>query len=75
MVIEGIFHRARYADAFGEAQENVILELYMTSAEKENLQNALMNRRMDTIQMVINTAAVEQKPATPDTPSTTSESW
>jgi len=75
MVIEGIFHRARYAEAFGEADENVILEIYMTKAERENLQNALMNRRMDVIQMVINSAAVAKTPTTTDTPNTTIESW
>ena len=55
MVIEGVFHRARYAEAFGQADESVVLELYMTAEEKSLLQTALINRTGDILQLIVPT--------------------
>jgi hypothetical protein len=73
MVIEGNFSHADFT-LVGNSSTLVRLELMLTNEETVKLQNALMNRRMDQMQMVINSAPPEAAPAT-DTPKTTSESW
>ena len=73
MVIEGSFERTDYT-LVGNERTLVKLELMLTSEETLKLQNALMNRRMDQIQLVINSAPQEVE-STTDTPKTSSESW
>jgi hypothetical protein len=73
MVIEGSFERTDYT-LVGNERTLVKLELMLTSEETLKLQNALMNRRMDQIQLVVNSAPQEVESPT-DTPKTTSESW
>lgn len=73
MVIEGSFERTDYT-LVGNERTLVKLELMLTNEETLKLQNALMNRRMDQIQLVINSAPQEVE-STTDTPKTSSESW
>jgi hypothetical protein len=73
MVIEGQFSRAEYT-LVGQENALVKMELMLTNEEAVKLQNALMNRRMDQIQFVVNSAPAEVDSPT-DTPKTTSESW
>lgn len=72
-MIEGSFSRAEYT-LVGNDKTLVKMELVLTNEEVTNLQNALMNRRMDQIQLVVNSAPQEVESPT-DTPKTTSESW
>jgi hypothetical protein len=75
MVIEGVFTRAEY-EASSSLTTNVTLKLGMTYVEAQKLQNALMNRRSDEIQMVIRSWVPEPEIEQPlDKPSTTQESW
>ncbi len=74
MVVEGQFISAEY-DAAKRTGTVVTVKMTLDHAELLKLQNGLMSRRMDTIQMVINSAAVAVAD-TKDTPSTpTTESW
>lgn len=75
MVIEGNFSRAEYT-LVGQESALVKMELMLTLEETVKLQNALMNRRMDQIQFVVNSAPPSWESETPhDTPKTTTESW
>lgn len=74
MVIEGEFVRARYEPEADRLQNRVTLELRLSDEELVKLQNGLAARRMDTIQMVINSSAVAVADPN-DTPSTSTESW
>lgn len=73
MVIEGVFSRADYT-ALGNHSTLVKMELMMTNTQLNKLQNALMNRRRNEIQLVVNSAEVDVAD-TDDTPKTTTESW
>ena len=75
MVIEGSFSRAEYT-LVGQEHALVKMELMLTNEETIKLQNALMNRRMDQIQFVVNSVPPSWESESPaDTPKTTSESW
>jgi hypothetical protein len=76
MVIEGIFVKASYDHEHQRrGQTRVTVEVMMDDNELTKLQNGLINRRMDAIQMVINSSVPEEKPVAADTPKTTIESW
>ena len=75
MVIEGNFSRAEYT-LVGQESALVKMELMLTNEEAVKLQNALMNRRMDQIQFVVNSATPSWESESPaDIPKTNLESW
>lgn len=73
MVIEGVFNRSSY-EHDGGPWVTTTLVLHLKTDEALKLQNALMNRRMDQVQLVVNSARQEVESPT-DTPKTTTESW
>jgi hypothetical protein len=74
MVIEGQFIKARYDAEAGRNNNRVTVELHLSDSELVKLQNGLANRRMDMVQMVINSSAVAVAGPN-DTPTTSTESW
>lgn len=73
MVVEGHFTRASY-ERYGRGRNVVTVTMELDDAELFKLQNGLAGRRMDKVQMVINSSAVVA--ANPgDTPTTSVESW
>lgn len=73
MVIEGLFERAVYGPAKNN-RTSVTVHMELNNAELAKLQSGLACRRMDLIQMVINSSAVVAvNPG--DTPTTSTESW
>lgn len=75
MVIEGEFVMAVYGSEEGRNVNRVEVRLRLSDAELTKLQNGLANRRMDTIQMVINSSAEVAVADPNDTPATSAESW
>lgn len=85
MVINGHFSIASYeylssGNSTKPGMARVMIESYMEMQEVTKLQNALINRRGDLMQINIDTAATEETPEivsapTTDKPSTETESW